>query len=147
MELMDKSETKRFLRRIGDLYGTKKLKFGYVFFKSNKNKVYICTKESVIGDDLNPKARGLYFAKFEPVGVRLSLDGAQIIGPLATKNVYSIENLEEYMSGKNIECSEKLSNFVIVKCKNDFLGAGLYQKGKIINFVPKERRMKVTLSV
>ena len=46
------------------------------------------------------------------------------------------------MKGIDISYNGK-SGFVLIKYENDFIGCGKITKDKILNFVPKERRLKV----
>ena len=147
MEQLDKSEVKQILNYISENFGIKNLKLDYLFFKNNKNKIFILTKDFNQLSEVRAAAKGLYFAKRETFGLRLSLEGAQIIGPLATKNIYELKNIEEYMSGKNLDINDELNKLVIIKHKDDFLGCCYYKNGKLTNYLPKERRLKLTSNI
>ncbi len=117
----------------------------YAFLRSIKDKLFIVNRD--IGDfdfsKLNIKGVGLYFGEFKVSEIRLSIEGSGIVGPLAKKNIIDIDekNLEIWMKGEDIAVENKdITGFVIIKNKNDFLGCGKYKEGRILNYVPKERR-------
>ena len=53
----------------------------------------------------------------------------------------SDEELKYWFNGENL-ARKNLSGFVLIKNKNDFLGCGYAKEGIIINYIPKERRVK-----
>jgi NOL1/NOP2/fmu family ribosome biogenesis protein len=87
---------------------------------------------------------GLYIAKEQPDGIRLSIEGSQLIGNQATKNVFEAnqEQANQWMLGQEIQVEIKEKGFVIIKFKEDYLGTGKASQGRITNFVPKARRLK-----
>src|SRR3989344_1978662 len=93
-------------------------------------------------DDLN-KLRinelGLYVAKYDKE-FRLTIEGSQLFGRFATKNVHEINEEDSYswMSGKDITCNKIYNGFVIIKYKDNYLGSGKWKENKIINYIPKE---------
>lgn len=145
-KVLNSKEVKKILNWLKEQYGIKELKIGNVFLRNNKDKIYISNKNI---SELDPKSLriniiGMYFAKEEPNGIRLSIEGSQIIGPKATKNVAELNKgqIAEWMRGEDIELKSDLKGFVIIKCDNDFYGVGGYKEGKILNYVQKERRIK-----
>ena len=46
------------------------------------------------------------------------------------------------MSGKDIPCEPQTGKLIIIKHKKDYLGSSIYKQNKLLNFIPKERRMK-----
>ncbi|MBI4140217.1 hypothetical protein HY485_00100, partial [Candidatus Woesearchaeota archaeon] len=86
---------------------------------------------------------GLYFAEFRNNELRLSIEGSQIIGPKATKNVVELNNdeLKQWLRGEDLEKECDENGFVIIKHGNDYLGCGKIKEGKVLNFVPKARRL------
>ena len=88
----------------------------------------------------------MYFCDLEN-GIRLSIEGSQIIGPKATKNVVEIndEQVKQWLKGEDLEIEDKnnYSGFVIIKNKNDFLGTGKIKDNKILNYVNKGRRVNI----
>lgn len=91
---------------------------------------------------------GIYFATLESNeknAIRLSIEGSQMIGAKATKNVVEIDGTlaEKWLKGEDISIPPNFEGYVIVKdkSKNDFLGCGLAKNGKLVNFFPKARRI------
>ena len=79
--------------------------------------------------------------------LRLSIEGSQLIGNAATKNVVEIDDGEfkDWIRGNDLEKSpDGCSGYVLVRHNTDFVGCGKCKEGKILNFVPKTRRI-VTL--
>lgn len=130
-------------------FGVNEIPKDIVYFCLNKKeRVYVCNKEifDIDLENLRVNAFGLYFGTFMPDGFRLSLEGSQIIGPLATKNVFIInENQrDEYLKGENLVCENKefQKHYVLVKFGNDILGVGRVKDNILTNHLPKARRLK-----
>lgn len=144
--ILNSKEIKKILNLLKEQYGIKELKIDKAFLKSTKDKLYLVNKKI---SELEPKSLrinllGLYFAKEEKNGIRLSIEGSQLIGPKATKNIadFDEEQTKRWMRGEDIDYNGDLEGFVLVKHKNDFYGTGNYKEGKILNYVPKDRRIK-----
>lgn len=88
---------------------------------------------------------GVYFLKKEPFGVRLSIEGSQILANQITKNIFKLndEQFEQWMTGQEILVETRLSGPIAIKHKNNFVGCGKASESKITNFVPKNRRLKM----
>lgn len=98
------------------------------------------TPKKLIGE-----VAGTYFARKNKDGTfRLSIEGSQIIGPLATKNVIEInkEELWQWIRGINLENNHDHEGWVILKHGEDYVGCGKACSKGIINHVPKNRRIK-----
>ncbi len=146
MKIMNKKETKKLLNIVKEQYGTNKLDLDYLFILGKDNKVYIMNKR--FGDldttSLRINSMGLYFGKIEDERVRLSIEGAQIIGPLSKKNVLSVTKKEigEWIRGKDLINNTESNDFALIKYDDDFYGSGKCSKGRVLNFVTKSRRIK-----
>jgi NOL1/NOP2/fmu family ribosome biogenesis protein len=86
---------------------------------------------------------GLYLAKQE-YGIRLSLEGTQLLKEQITKNIFELDEkqAEEWMKGHELNISTGKKGFLVMKYKDNFLGCGKASENKISNFIPKERRLK-----
>ena len=75
--------------------------------------------------------------------LRLSIEGSQLIGKAAKKNVVEISDcqVKKWLFGNDIEIGTACEGFVIVRNKNDFLGTGKIKDGVLLNFIPKTRRI------
>jgi NOL1/NOP2/fmu family ribosome biogenesis protein len=87
---------------------------------------------------------GVYFAKEEEQGIRLSIEGSQILKNQMTKNIIELteKEMETWMMGHEVIRKNNVTGFVIIKYKDDMLGTGKASEEKITNFIPKSRRLK-----
>ena len=119
-------------------------KFEYEVFMNQKNKLFILNKDvsKIDLEKLRVNSLGLYFGVKYDNEIRLSIEGSEIIGMIAKKNVLELTEIEaeKWMSGEDFEVDSNLSGFVIIKNKTDFLGCGKISNKKLFNYVPKERR-------
>jgi len=93
-----------------------------------------------------PDRDGVYFGRVESDGIRLSIEGSFLVGPKATKNVVELddERAKRYLAGESVEIENKeLHGWVIVKWRSYYLGSAKAKEGRLINYVPKERRLKL----
>ncbi|MBI2522775.1 hypothetical protein HYW19_00125 [Candidatus Woesearchaeota archaeon] len=133
------------MKLIEEQWGVK-LKLDYAFAKNSKNRVFIVNKDFSKLDfsKLRINSVGMYFCDLEK-GIRLSIEGSQIIGPEATKNVVEVneEQAKKWMKGEDLEIEDKnnYSGFVIIKHESYFLGTGKFKDGRILNYVSKSRRV------
>lgn len=87
--------------------------------------------------------KGIYFGYLEHDGVRLSIEGAQLIGPRAKKNILEIdkEELTEWLRGYALT-KKAPKGYLLMKYKEHFVGCGKSNGKKIWNNIPKERRIR-----
>jgi NOL1/NOP2/fmu family ribosome biogenesis protein len=148
LKILNTREKKEINQRIKEQWGCE-LDKSFVFLLSNKNKLYIADKDigNIDFDKLRVDNAGLYIATVDDKGVRLSIEGSQILGPLAKKNTIEIseEDLNIWFHGKDLEKKEKelegCKGFIILRRNNDFIGCGKVTEKGILNFVPKTRRI------
>ncbi|MFP4400436.1 MAG: methyltransferase RsmF C-terminal domain-like protein [Candidatus Woesearchaeota archaeon] len=115
----------------------------YVFTMNEKERIQI-TKKEVYSLDINNYSTGIYFGSIMAGGFRLSIEGSQLVGATAKKNILDLdfESAKRWMKGEDIDVSENRSNeFVIIRHDDDFLGSGKLKDGYILNYVPKPRRV------
>jgi NOL1/NOP2/fmu family ribosome biogenesis protein len=147
LKILNNKEIKEILKMIENQWGAK-LKLDYGFLKNNKNRVFIINKDisKIDISKLRLNSIGMYFCETDKAGIRLSIEGSQIVGPKTAKNTIELNDSEtrQWFKGEDIEKECKgCSGFVILKHKNDFLGNGKYINGKILNYVSKTRRVNV----
>ncbi len=137
-------------RQWGCLFDEKK-QFGYLL--SRKDKVHLINRGLVSHLDLPLLAQlridrpGLYFGELMPGGLRLSIEGSQLVGPLATKNVLFVSDKEKdlWLKGEPLEKNVPESGFVIIAHQTplgtDFLGCCRVHADHqhVANFIPKTR--------
>lgn len=144
LKALNKKQIKELLKKIEEHYEVKELKLDYIFYQSNKGKIFLLSNKFKEFDhsSLNINSLGLYFANVKDKEIRLSIEGSQLIGNKAKKNVVEIneEELKDWLLGEDLE-NKKGEGFVLIKNKNDFYGSGKVTKDRLLNFVPKEKRM------
>ncbi|WCN28431.1 methyltransferase RsmF C-terminal domain-like protein [Thermococcus kodakarensis] len=86
----------------------------------------------------------LYFGRIESDGIRLTIEGSFLVGPKATKNVVELddERARRYLAGESIEVDENLYGWFILKWRSYYLGSAKAKDGRLLNYVPKERRLR-----
>ena len=143
--ILNKKDMKEILSLIKSRWDAE-VEFDYGFLQDREEKIYLINTEfaKVPLEKLRINKIGLYFGQVVKGELRLSIEGSQIIGPKAKKNVLEIseEQIREWLNGNDIETTENLSGFMILKHKNDFFGTGKFKEGRILNFIPKGRRLK-----
>ena len=144
LKIMNSKEIKEIYKLIENQWGAK-IKLDYAFLKNSKDRIFIVNKELSKLDlsKLRINSAGLYFCEIDDKGIRLSIEGSQIIGSKAIKNIVEITNdqAKQWLKGEDLEINGDYKGFVILKQNNDFLGSGKYKNGKILNYVNKGRRV------
>ena len=141
-------DVKGIRKKIDEHWGCS-FKGEYFWFRSTSGKLYVISKDAAKVDfsKLRIDSVGMYFAREGDDGLRLSIEGSQIIGSIAAKNMLEIDEYEikEWLHGEELSPIDMdltgLSGYVIVKHKNDFFGCGKVTQSSILNFVPKVRRV------
>jgi NOL1/NOP2/fmu family ribosome biogenesis protein len=146
LEVLNSKEIKEITKQLIEQFGTSE-KLNYVFLRNNKDKVYITTRdiERIDLESLRIDSIGLYFGKYYIDGFRLSIEGAQLIADICTKNVVDVtlENKHAWMMGADIPIEGHDDNFVILKWKNDVLGCAKVKNGFAFNSIPSSRILHV----
>jgi NOL1/NOP2/fmu family ribosome biogenesis protein len=145
LKILNSKERKNIAKLISQQFGFE-FKFKYEVFINPKNKIYILNKDVSLIDleELRVNSLGMYFAIiYDEKYIRLSIEGSQLIGHLAKKNVLELNNEDahKWMSGEDFELDTELQGFVIIKHENDYLGCGKVFNKKLYNYVQKERRV------
>lgn len=145
LKIMNSKEKKDLFKKIKEQFDSEleNLK-GYIFFINPKNKIFIISNDfsKIDINQLRINSLGLYFGELYNNELRLSIEGSQIIGKTAKKNILELndEQSKLWMSGQDIEIKTQLNGFILIKNNNDFLGCGKVINNKLLNYVPKERR-------
>ena len=147
LNLMNKKQTKEILALIKKQFDADTNFENYAFFMSEKDKVYIINRDIDMIDfqSLRIDNIGMYLAHVKDNKIRLSIEGSQLIGQSAKKNVYELNESEskQWIMGEDIETENDSEEFVLIKHNNDFFGTGKIKNKKILNFVTKGRRLKI----
>jgi len=141
---LNSREARKIAKKINEQWDAD-FKFEDFVIKSIKDKIYVVSRDLEMIDfkKYNIENYGMYFGHINPKNgeIRLSVEGAEVIGPLAKKNVIEIDQglMKLWMAGQDIPHKGEVS-MVIIKFGNDYLGSGKLKEGQILNFVPKTRR-------
>ena len=145
LKFLNKKEIKNILDLIRKQWDCD-AKLDYVFSMNEKGKIYIVNREisEIDLSKLRISSIGLYFGTLvEGSSLRLSIEGSQLVGPKAKKNVVELseKELKEWLKGIDIDKDTKEKGFVIIRYKDDFIGCGKAVDKRILNYVPKARRI------
>ncbi len=142
-ELLNSKRIKKLNNQLKEQFGNVFDFKNYLVFRTPKDRIYIITKEFGEHDFSKIKINniGLYFLTIMNDGLRFSIDGSQLFE--AKKNILELDEkqFEEWMVGNDLNL-EFDKGYVIVKHKNEFLGCGKSLGERVLNFVPKGRRVK-----
>ncbi|MBR9676180.1 hypothetical protein GOV05_04170 [Candidatus Woesearchaeota archaeon] len=144
---LNSKEVKRIKKSIDECYGLSFDTSKYALCLSPKNKIYLINRDvdKIDLGSVKINTIGLYFAESKGGELRLSMDGAMMIGRNATKNVVELSSSdsEKWLRGYDLDLEGEHKGFVIIKNSNgDVLGCSKHKNGKLMNFTPKERRIK-----
>ena len=122
------------------------LNLGCGFLEGKDSDIFLISRdiEKLDFEHLHLESLGLYFGQLRNDELRLSIEGSQLIGKTAAKNVVELNDGEFklWLRGEDIEKTLiDCSGYVLIKHNSDFIGCGKCKDGKILNFVPKARRV------
>lgn len=150
LKFLKAGEKKKLLNELEEKFGMGKL--SYLLVETGKQKIRgfsgSMSKEELIELDeiANVEIVGLYLIrKDEKFGLRLGFDGSMALKEQIVKNVTEISDSDvgKWMKGDSLEIEGEKGVFVLrSENSSDYLGCGAGDGKKIINFVPKERRIR-----
>lgn len=118
------------------------------FLKSGQKRIRLIsdTAFEILQDLPYTGTTGLYVGEYSPTSFRLSMDGAHLLGPHATKQIVELndEQAKIWLQGQSINYEDKQRGYVIVVHNKIILGCGSLSSGILHSFVPKIRRPKDT---
>lgn len=149
---LNSKQKKILFTTLSEQFGIDKLPEG-AYVQNAKKKVYLITQDvaDLPLDELYVDALGLYLGAWQLDGFRLSIEGAQLLHPLAKKGVFELSNDERrlWIMGSDLPANERRSDFVIVTFGDDVLGCGKFRfkddrnERTLLNYTPKARRLIV----
>lgn len=162
LEFVFKSEKKKILDKLS-YYGIEELP--YLLIVSGKEKVRgysgsLSNKELMdLHQAIGTQVIGLYlFHDYHENdnggGLRLSFDAISALKNQITKNILELNDkqAEEFLKGrdvtltndeiKELEDKSETKGFKILKNQGEFIGTGKLVEGRIVNYMPKERRLR-----
>ena len=140
---MNSKEVNRVLKQIKEQFDLDFPK-DYHFFKNKKGRIFLISKKlnEINLEKVRVNELGLYFATIEKDGIRLSIEGSQLLKD-AKKNTIELNEKQslEWLKGFDIEIEDERKGYMIIKYKDYYCGSGKLKEGKLLNFVPKSRRI------
>lgn len=148
--ILNSKDRKLLRRQLNEQFGVEDIPDLVYFCLNKKEKVFVCNKEcfDIEHFSLRVNAFGNYFGRYMPEGFRLSVEGSQRIGPLATKNVFECDLAlrNDWLHGLNLDIDANTTTcegpYVLIKHESDFYGCGKLKEEKILNYLPKSRMIK-----
>jgi NOL1/NOP2/fmu family ribosome biogenesis protein len=147
MKLIHKSEKNKIIEQLKEQFGISKIPHLLLRFGKEKIRAYSgnLAKEELTTLDNNIRIEniGLYFAKQQQDGIRLSIDAVQLLKSQISKNILELTNkqAQQWLQGQDLDIQTDRA-FKILKNQGEFLGCGKSTGDRITNFIPKERRIK-----
>lgn len=147
-EILNNHEAKKIAEFVEKRFAlTKDFSKGFSFIINKDNKIHILNKDInfLQLNTMRIDSVGMYFGEIYDKEIRFSIEGSEMIGKIATKNILDITKGESavWMRGHDIETDKPFDNgFLIIRCGKDFLGCGKKSGTRIYNYVPKTRRIK-----
>jgi NOL1/NOP2/fmu family ribosome biogenesis protein len=153
MVALNSKERKKLNEMLQEQYDCQALD---MFFFCHNNRLS-CISQDIVKiqfESLPLNSRGMQFGEYTPDKslIRLSIEGAQIVAKTAKKNILTLtaQQLSEWISGKDMDIQpdmqeqlQSTDGFVLVVHKNDCYGVGRAKNGKLLNFIPKARRIAI----
>ncbi len=129
------------------VYGLK-IPFRYHLLQTGKDKIRVFTGNLpandtlLLGKILNVETVGLYLAFLKDSEIRLGFDSSTLLGKHAKKFIeLSNSEAKKWLRGEDIEKETDEKGYFLMKHGPDIIGCGKATGQKILNFVPKERRI------
>jgi NOL1/NOP2/fmu family ribosome biogenesis protein len=143
MEILNSKEKKEFYSKLYEQWGIE-FHTEHGLLKNSEDKIYLMNNaiSTIDTSKLRINSLGLYIAEWKKHSLRLSIEGSQLLGPMAQKNTIEISKEESgrWLMGEDLKAQEEVKGYAIIKHKKDFLGSGHVKEGVITNFVGKNRR-------
>jgi len=147
MKPLSNKDKKKIIKKLNIQFGITNIPYLILQFGHDKFRLYSgnLSKEELALLDRSIKIEniGLYFAKQEKDGIKLTLDSLTLFKTQITKNIIELtENQKNsWLEGKDLDIKTN-SGYKILKFNNEFIGCGKSDKTRICNSIPKERRIK-----
>lgn len=151
VEILKKEEISKLKSILANDYGVD-FSFSKFLVLKNENRLYLISKMfKKIEGQISPisfLSLGLFFGEIKKNQILLSLEGAQLIGKEAKRNIAILEDensLRNFLLGFNIlkaneiECQK--DKFVLLKWNNEIVGVGLKKENYIENLTLKSGRL------
>jgi NOL1/NOP2/fmu family ribosome biogenesis protein len=152
-----KTEKREIMKKL-EYYGIEELPF--LLIASGKDKVRgytgILSTDEIIEFEkaVGIEVAGLYLFHNYPDSLRLSVDAIILLKDKITKNILELneKQAKEWFSGQDYALSKEekeelkkkkeTTGFKVIKIGKDFVGMGKLTEDRLINYTPKERRIR-----
>jgi len=147
MQIIRAGEKKKIIEQLNEQFGIEKVKHLLLRFGKEKIRAFsgnLSSNELLTLDAyLRIESAGVYIAKQQEDGIRLTIDGISLFRNQITKNILELTNeqAQEWFKGQDLLIQIDKS-FKILKYKDELIGCGKSTGERIVNFMPKERRIK-----
>ncbi len=115
-------------------------------FLMKEDEIFVVNREigEIPLERLNIYSLGLKFGEIRKGDLVLTIEGSQLVGPKATKNVIELSEKEAnaWIKGVSVRSNSGLDGYVLVKSGSDFIGTGRVVEGKVVNLIPASRRIR-----
>lgn len=147
VEFYNSKKRKELLERLNKQFGITSLPS--ILFETGKERIRGFSGDLTIdelyalADISNVEFIGLYLFKQDMEFIRLGFDGALLLKKQFVKNVVNLtdEQVDKWMNGHNLDVVLD-KGIYIVKHGEDVFGCGVSDGNGLINFVPRERRIR-----
>jgi NOL1/NOP2/fmu family ribosome biogenesis protein len=147
LDILGTRDSGRIMDALYATYGFSDELYG-VFLRKREEKLYLVSPDFQRIDDnmLRIDTMGLYFGTYDGREIRLTIEGSQIIGPGSTKNVIDLtkDQASRWLKGEEILLDSEIKGFAIIRSGEDYMGTGRMKEGRLMNFIPKTRRVGAT---
>ncbi|MBR9699956.1 hypothetical protein GOV09_05855 [Candidatus Woesearchaeota archaeon] len=144
-KILNSREMKKTISLL-ERFGYKK-KLDYAFLMNNKNRIFLVNKDfrNIDTSKLRVNNIGMYFGELHANEIRLSIEGSQLIGPDCSENILKLDDEDALDWLRGIDLSKEIEEkgYYLIKNKDDFLGCGKAVDKKLLNYVPKNRRLRI----
>ncbi len=145
--VLNSKDRKHIRQFLNNQFGISSLPEGVFFCFSEKDNVYFANRDVFDEDQflLRIKTFGLLFGSYLEDGFRLSIEGSQLVGSSATKNIFELSNQdkESWLQGLSLSVDLDFDEGeILLKQGNDFFGSAYFKEGSIKNVLPKSRILK-----
>jgi NOL1/NOP2/fmu family ribosome biogenesis protein len=146
LKILSKKEIKRIFSMIKQQFGAD-AKLKHAFLQDKDGKLFMVNRDVSRIDlsKLRVNSIGMEFGAVRD-GILLSIEASQMVGPLADRNIVEFDkkDAKRWLAGEELDYSGDIEGYVLIRSGEDFLGTGRIKEKKIMNFIPKPRRLKTT---
>lgn len=148
LKILNKKEKQNILNKLEKEFGIKEIN-GLLLMKGSE-RIYLFQGSlssyelNNLGEEIFIERIGIYFGKKMGEGIRLSIEGVQLLKDQITKNIFDLnyEQVQDWMKGQELLIETGKKNFLVMRYKEDLVGCGKASDKKIGNYIPKNRRLK-----